>query len=135
MCYIIVDIDDIMSIGWLYQHKRKYWFIFDNVYKPSMSIKDNIWSITSYFHTSIIVNPGSNYYLWIRDLIHRNILFFYWRNNGMKKNHWTMASSALIRRWQKMLMKHLYITIQYLSSKIIYKPFKTMNSDYFTQTI
>ena len=34
--------------------------ILDNVYAPSVSIKDGIRSITSFFHTSMVINPGSN---------------------------------------------------------------------------
>ena len=48
--------------------------ILDNVYAPSMSMKDSIGSITSYFHTSMVVHPGSNDHLRIRYLIHGNML-------------------------------------------------------------
>ena len=34
--------------------------ILGNVYAQSVSMKDTIGSITSYFHTSMVVHPGSN---------------------------------------------------------------------------
>ena len=34
--------------------------ILDDVQAPHVSMNDSIGSITSYFHTSIVVHPGSN---------------------------------------------------------------------------
>ena len=48
--------------------------ILDNVYTLSVSMKDSIKPITSYFHTSMIVHLKSNDHLQIRNLIHGNML-------------------------------------------------------------
>ena len=48
--------------------------ILDNVYIPSVTTKDRIGSITSYFYTSMVIHPGSNDHLQILNLIHGNIL-------------------------------------------------------------
>ena len=48
--------------------------ILDNVYTPFVSIKDSIGSITSYFHTSMIIHPESNNNLRIRNQILGNMI-------------------------------------------------------------
>ena len=44
------------------------------MYAPCVSMNDNIGSITSFFHTSMVVHPGFNDHLQIHDLIHGNML-------------------------------------------------------------
>ena len=108
-----------------------------------VSLNDSIGSVTSYFHVSKIVHSGSNTHLQLRNLIHGN-----------------MISSALKKRWKgkvslkngiigvdhkmtiNMSMKHLYIAARYFYitkqlisgdiSRDIYKPTKTLKSNYFT---
>ena len=48
--------------------------IIDNVYTLSVSTKESIGSITSYFRTSMVVHPGPNDHLRICNLIHGNML-------------------------------------------------------------
>ena len=48
--------------------------VLDNICTPSVSMKDNVGSITSYFRTSMVVYPRSNDQLWIRNQIHGNML-------------------------------------------------------------
>ena len=120
--------------------------ILDNVYVLSVSIKDSIGSITSYFHTSMVVHPGSDDHLQIQNLIHGNML-----SSSFKKqrNEKVSLNDGILGIDYKMtintLMEHLYIAVQYFhitnqlisgkNNRLIYKPTKTMKSDYFTQTI
>ena len=48
--------------------------ILDKVYAPSMSIRDSIGSATSFFHTSMVLHPGSDDHLRIRKFIHESLL-------------------------------------------------------------
>ena len=120
--------------------------ILVDVYIPSVSMKDSIGFIISYFHTSMVVHPGSNDCLQIRNLIHGNIL-----SSSLKKQQngkFPLNNGILgvdYKRAINMLMKYLYIAIQYfyitnrlISGKIsrfIYKPTKIMKYDYLTQAI
>ena len=120
--------------------------ILDDVYALSMLMKDSIGSITSHFYTSMVVHPGSNDHLQIHNLIHGNMLSSSSKkqrngkvslNNGILKVNYKMKT--------KVLMKHLYIAVQYFYitnqlisgkiSRVIYKPTKTMKNDYFICTI
>ena len=46
----------------------------DDVQASSVSMNNSIGTITSYFHTSMVVHPGFNDHLQIHNLIHGNIL-------------------------------------------------------------
>ena len=49
--------------------------ILDMVYAPSVSMRDSIGSTTySFFHTSMVVHPGSDDHLRIRKFIHEGLL-------------------------------------------------------------
>ena len=48
--------------------------ILDDLHTPSLSIKRTIGSITSYFPTSMVIHPGFNDHLRIRNIIHGNML-------------------------------------------------------------
>ena len=50
--------------------------ILDNVYTPCVPMNNIIWTISMYFYTSMVIHPGSNNYLQIHNLIHRNMLSF-----------------------------------------------------------
>ena len=45
------------------------------VYAPSVSMKDIVESATSFFHTSMVVHPGSDDHLPIRKFIHKGLLY------------------------------------------------------------
>ena len=121
--------------------------ILDNIYAPFVSIKYSIGSITSYFHTSMVVHPGSNDHLRIHNSIQANMLSL---SSKKQQNGKVSLNNDILWIDYKMiiniLMKHLYITIQYvyitnrlisskISSRVIYKPTKTVKSNYFIQTI
>ena len=109
-------------------------------------MKDSIGSITSYFHTSLVLHSRSNDHLRIGNLIHSNMLS---SSSKTQQNGKVSLKNGIIgvayKMTMNMLMKHLYIAIQYFYitneliygkiSRIIYKPNKTMKSDYFIQTI
>ena len=44
------------------------------VYAPSASMRESIESTTSFFHMSMVVNPGSDDHLRIRKFIHKGLL-------------------------------------------------------------
>ena len=48
--------------------------ILDNVYTPCLSMNNSIGTIPLYFHILMVVHPGSNDHLQIRNLIHGNML-------------------------------------------------------------
>ena len=48
--------------------------ILDEVYIPSVSMRDSIESTTSFFHTLMVIHPGSNDHLRIRKFIHDSLL-------------------------------------------------------------
>ena len=88
--------------------------ILDNILAPYVSMNNSIGSITTYFHTSMIVNPGSNNHLRILNLIHGNMLSSLSKKerngkfplkNGILGVHYKMTIN--------MLMKYLYITVRY----------------------
>ena len=48
--------------------------ILDMVYAPSVSMRDSIGPTASFFHTSMVVYPGSDDHLRIRKFIHEGLL-------------------------------------------------------------
>ena len=120
--------------------------IFDDVYAPSVSMKHSIRSITSCFYTSMVVYPGSNDHLQIRNLIHGNMVS---SSSKKQQNGKVSLNNGILgvdyKMTINMLMKNLYIAVQYFYitnrlisgniSRVIYKPTKTMKSDYATQII
>ena len=48
--------------------------ILDVVYTPSVLMRDSIGSATSFFHTSMVLHPGSDDHLRIREFIHEGLL-------------------------------------------------------------
>ena len=120
--------------------------ILDNVYILSVSTKDSIGSITSYFHTSMVVHPELNNHLQMHNLIHENML------SSSSKKQWNgkvSLNNGILEVGYKMtinmLIKHLYVVIRYfyitywlISGKIrrvIYKLTKTKKINYFTKII
>ena len=47
--------------------------ILDMVYAPSVSMRESIGSTTSFFHTAMVVNPGSDDHLRICKFIHEGL--------------------------------------------------------------
>lgn len=48
--------------------------LLDLVYAPSVEMRSSVGSTTSFFHTSMMVNTGSNNHLRIRNFIHKGLL-------------------------------------------------------------
>ena len=94
----------------------------------------------------MVVHPESNDHLQIRNVIHGNMLS---SSSKKQQNGKVSLNNDILgvdyKMTINMLMKHLYIAVQYFYitnllisgkiSRVIYKPTKTMKSDYFTQTI
>ena len=93
--------------------------ILDNVYIPSVSMKDSIEPVTLYFHTSMVVYQGFKDHLQICNLIHGNMLSLSLKN---KQNGKVSLNNSIrcvdYKMTVNMLMKHLYISIQYFISLI-----------------
>ena len=93
---------------------RIFGCILDNVYAPSVSMKDSIRSITSYFHTSIVIHLGSNDHLRISTLILASMLSL---SSKKQRNGKVSLNNGILRVDYKMtvnmLMKHLYIAVRY----------------------
>ena len=59
--------------------------ILDGIQALHVSMNDNTGTITLYFHTSMIVHPGSNDHLQIHNLIHENMLSSSSKKQGNRK--------------------------------------------------
>ena len=102
--------------GWYHGHWliTSTWVgcILDDVQAPYVSMNNSILFITSYFHISMVVHPGSNNHLQIRNLIHGNMLFL---SSKKQQNGKVSINNGILGVYYKvtinMLMKHLYISI------------------------
>ena len=87
--------------------------ILDDVQAPHVSMNNNIRSITSYLHTSIVVHSGSNNYLRLRNLIHENMLP---SSSKKQQNGKVSLKNGILGVDYKItiniLMKHLYIAVR-----------------------
>ena len=88
--------------------------ILDMVYAPSVSMRDSIGSTTSFFHTSMVVNPGSNNHLHIRKFIHEGLL----SSLSKKQQHGEVSLNNVAlgldyKLSVNLLMKQLYIAVRY----------------------
>ena len=61
--------------------------ILDKVYTSSVSMRDSIGSVPIYFHTSMVLHPGSDDHLRIRKCIHKDLLSSLLKENRMEKFH------------------------------------------------
>ena len=82
--------------------------ILDNMYAPCVSMSNSIGSITSFFHTSMVVHPRFNDYLQIHNSIHGNILS---SSSKKQQNGNILLNNGILGVHYKiminMLMKHL----------------------------
>ena len=86
--------------------------ILDMVYAPSVSMKDSIGSTTSFFHTSMVVHPGSDDHLCTRKFIHEGLL----SSLSKKQQHGKVSLNNVALGFDyklsiNMLMKQLYIAV------------------------
>ena len=138
--------DDITKTGRSHQHWKSYECILDMVYASSVSMRDTIRFTTSFFHTSMVVHPGSDDHLRIRKFIHEGLL----SSLSKKQQLGNFSSNNVVLGFDyklmiNMLMKQLYISVQYfhIANQItleedyqaIYTPTATTRSDYLTKTI
>ena len=109
-------------------------------------MRSSVGSTTSFFHTSMVVNSGSNDHLRIRKFIHEGLL-----STLMKKQQngkVSMNNAALGFDYTlsiNMLMKQLYIAVQYFyvlnqitledDCHVVYAPSANTKSEYLTKTI
>ena len=117
--------------------------ILDDVQAPYVSSNNSIGTITSYFHKSLTVHPGSNDHLQIRNLIHGNMLSL---SSKKQRNGKVSLKTGIIGVYYMMtitmLMEYSYIVVRYFYiinqlilrdiSRVIYKPTKSMKSNYFS---
>ena len=82
------------------------------VYAPSASMRESIGSTTSFFHTLMVVNPGSDDHLHIRKFIHERLL----SSLSKKQQHGEVSlnNAALGLDYKlpiNMLMKLLHVVV------------------------
>ena len=93
---------------------RAIGYILDEVYAPSVSMRDSIGSTISFFYTSMVLHPGSDNYLRIHKFIHEGL-----SSSSLKKQQnekFTLNNIVLGINYKltiNMLMKKLYIIVQY----------------------
>ena len=88
--------------------------LLDVVYAPSASMRKSIGSTTSFFHTSMVVNRGSDDHLRIRKFIHDGLLSSLSKKQQNGEVSLNNVSLGLDYKLPiNMLMKKLYIAVQY----------------------
>ena len=126
--------------------RRAIGHLLDLVYEPSVGMRNSVRSTTSFYHTSIVVNSGSNDHLRIRKFIHKGLL-----SSLMKKQQngkVSMNNAALGFNYKlsiNMLMKKLFIAVRYFhvlnqitlegDYHVVYSPSANTKSEYLTKTI
>ena len=88
--------------------------LVDMVYVPSALMRESIGLTTSFFHTSMVVNPGPNDHLRIHKFIHKGLL----SSLSKKQQHGEVSLNNVALRLDyklsiNMLMKQLYIAVLY----------------------
>ena len=84
------------------------------VYAPSVGIRNSVGSTTSFFHTSIVVNFGSNDHLRICKFIHKGLLsslLMKHENEKVSLNNAVLGFDYTLLI--NMLTKQLFIAVQY----------------------
>ena len=88
--------------------------LLDVVYTPSASMRESIGSITSFFHTAMVVNPGWNDHSCIRKFIHEGFLSALLKKKQHGKVSLNNVALGLDYKLPiNMLMKQLYISVRY----------------------
>ena len=116
------QVHDTLFCSWMISRKlvdgtnigRAIGRVPDIVYAPSAGIKNSVRSTTSFFHTSMVVNSGSNDHLRIRKFIHKGLLSSLSKkqqNGKVSMNNVTLGFDYKLSI--NMLMKQLYIAVRY----------------------
>ena len=87
----------------------------DDLQAPYVSMNNSIRAVPSYFYTIMVVHPGSNDHLRIRDVIYRNIIS---SSSKKQKNGKVSLKNGILgvdcKMTINMLIKYLYIAVQHL---------------------
>ena len=109
-------------------------------------MRESIGSTTSFFHMSMMVNPGSDDHLRLRKFIHKGVL----SSLSKKQQHGEVLLNNVALELDyklpiNMLMKQLYVAVRYFyitnqltmeeDYQAIYPPTTTTRSDYVTKTV
>ena len=116
------------------------------VYEPFVSMRDSIGSATSFFHTSMVVHPGSDTRLRILKFIHKGLLSSLSKEQQHGKDSLENVALGIDYKLSiNMLMKLLHITVQYIyilnritleeDCHDICTPTANTRSEYLTKTI
>ena len=119
--------------------------LLDLVYAPSAGMRDSVGSTIRFFHTSMVVHPGSDDHLRICKFIHEGLLFSLLKKQQNGK--FSMNNAALGFDYKlsiNMLTKQLYIAVRCsnLLNRItleedyhnVYAPSANTKSEYLTKT-
>ena len=88
--------------------------LLNMVYASSASMRDSIGSVTLFFHTSMVVHPGSDDHLRIYKFIHEGLLSFLLKKQQHVKVPLNNAALGFNYKLSiNMLMKQLYIAVWY----------------------
>ena len=86
--------------------------ILDKVYAPSITMRDSIGSTTSFFHTSMVLHPGSNDHVRIHKFIHKGLLYSL---SKKQQNRKVLLNNVVLgidyKLTTNMLIKQLYIAV------------------------
>ena len=64
---------------------RAIGYLLNLVYAPSAGTRNSVGSTASFFHTSMVVNLGSNDHLRIRKFVHEGLLSSLWKKQQNRK--------------------------------------------------
>ena len=109
-------------------------------------MKNSVGSITSVFHTSMVVHPRSDDHLRIRKFIHKGLLSSLLKKQQNGKVSMNNAALGFDYKLSiNMLMKQLYIAVQYFyvlnqitleeDCHVVYAPSANTKNEYLTKTI
>ena len=120
--------------------------LLDLVYAPSAGMGSSVGSTTSFFHTSMVVNTGTNDLLRIHKFIHKGLLSSLSKkqqNGKVPMNNAALGFDYTLSI--DMLMKQLYIVVRYFYAlniitledycHVVYAPSANTQSEYLTKTI
>ena len=88
--------------------------ILNMLYVPSVSMNNSVGSTTSFFHTSMVIHPGSDDHLRIRKFVHGGLLSSLLKkqqNGEVSLNNVALGFNYKLSI--NMLMNQLYITVRY----------------------
>ena len=113
---------DTLFCSWMISQKlidgsnigKTFGRLLDLVYVPSEGMRNSVGSTISFFHTSMVVNTGSDDHLCIGKFMHKGLLSSLLPNqqNGkVPMNNATLGFNYKLSI--NMLMKQLYIVVRY----------------------